>query len=208
MAFRKQPGEAGDLGLTLRFHRIYCVSLNKLITSLLASGASLRLLIPVEPDREAGIKTLLEALDQALFRWTKDLTTNMASLPRREVETYLRQVLLAGMNRAGHLRRMGLPLLGGALLENVAKLYVELKESHSAETQYICARFALARGTMHMETLALHKAFDALFEGITCLAKEQQIRYKGITYLSEERFKPKQSYKIRRNVSCGDTIGS
>lgn len=40
LAFRKQMPELAESGLMLKFHRIYCVSLNELITYLLASGTA------------------------------------------------------------------------------------------------------------------------------------------------------------------------
>ncbi len=124
----------------------------------------------------------------------------MSHLSKKLLELYFQQLVLAGMNRAWYYRRLGYVSSGTAALEAVADLYRQLKDSDYPDTLHTCARFAIAQGTMYMETMSFHSALAALIEGIKCLYKEQRLRYRHLNYLSEERFDPKQGYKIRRNV--------
>jgi len=161
----------------------------------------MNILISNEQERIVPIKQLLDATDHILLKWTQEIATFLEIKATKGIlESYFQQVLLATINKALFSKRLGHVPNSIEILEGTADLYEEMKNSKHPETLNICARFAITLGLMHLEFNSVNNALNILLEGIKCLAREQQIRLKAVSYLADERFDTKQSYKIRRNL--------
>lgn len=157
----------------------------------------------VEAERIAGHKRLLDALDHVLLTWSEEISLNFAEVTHRHMELYFQQVILSALNKAWYYKRIDYVVVAIEVLEPITPLCDQLKSSKNPDTLYLCGRFALTQGALHMDRAPVTTTLkiDRLIEGLDILLSEQKIRLRGMNFIVAEKLRPKYAYRLHRNVS-------
>ena len=146
------------------------------------------------------VKNLFDAFNHALLHWTSEISKNLETTSHRQLELYIQQALEAAINKTLYNRRIGSVGMAQRGLDSVKGIFNSAKSSLNPDTQYICARYLLTKGALHMDEAAYQSSILAHIDALRCLAQEQTTRCTSQLTLLKSMNVSKSKYKIRRNV--------